>query len=328
MGEAAEHLEHPLQKYDRPVLRLVPGDPRRIPPEPEHAASAEPPTQAKPDGKSGAAHWRVDLKWVFGIPFTIVLGLTLVVVAFFSVTSRDNSVDTIAAMQKTLLSRPELVAEINAGAPQLAALINSPDFARLVYEDPAVLDSAIAAIPDASQVAAVAEAQGGPADAASEVGNMKAAVQTYSLPVRFLNAGVHEGLGAVITVQLLFLLLTGIPFLLLSRRTGRLVSPGVSLALASWLPLLVLSFTHQGVLRNIDETQASLGGGEESVVTQAAIDAVRPFVDGAFGPAIATYQLFAFISIGLLTVAGLIYGALRLRGSHSAKTRLVPARSR
>lgn len=78
---------------------------------------------------SRETRWRVDLKWVFGIPFTVLLMLMLVCLSLFQMTGREKAVETLTAMNQPVLAEQEFQEKLNAGAPVLAAFIQSPGFA-------------------------------------------------------------------------------------------------------------------------------------------------------------------------------------------------------
>jgi hypothetical protein len=305
MGEAAEHL-HP-----------VPGESGKLfePVELKEAPSPPPMPSASSTQSSMGPHWRVDLKWVFGIPFTALLMFTLVFVSLYQMTSRDNAVETLTAMNQPVLAQQEFQAKLAAAAPVLAAFVQSPGFAGAVYDEPASYDAAIATIPapdSAEMVEAVpqdADQQATTELAAEQQNGVRGVMALYSIPLKILNNNTHSIFSGIMMVLIVLLVLTGVPFILLSRRAGKFVSPGISLALASWLPLLILVGAQSGMASWVDARQAETEAADGKMLG----DVVRPFSDNMFGSALSVYRFVVFVSVGLFLAAAVTYAYIRVR---------------
>jgi len=258
--------------------------------------------------------WRVDLKWVFGIPFTGILILTLMVLSLFNATGRSHATATLTAMNRPILAERDLQTELDVKAPQVAAFLMSPDFAGTVYDDTDAFDRVASTLPDkVRQLPENLPPEVSPdaAQAAEEEqeNSLKSAMRTYSTPLKLLSSSAHSKTGGVLMAQVVLLIISGVPFILLSRRAGRLVSAGVSLAIASWLPLLMLWAARSGVANWVDNRQIS----SESRQDQVFADVMRPFTEGFFGPAVSVYRSAAILSLLMLLGAGLIAVILRQR---------------
>lgn len=248
-------------------------------------------------GPFRGSHARTDLKWVFGLPFTLWLALFLTALSLFLVTGRDNATGTIAAMQQQILAEPQLIGDLPVKAPDLYAFLASPGFADAVYENPGLMQEKIDAIPDyppGPQVSPEAQDEEAGAGRGSPGAGLRQTLGLYSAPVKLLGNNIHATAGAFLTVLLALLLVTGIPYLLLSRRLGRLVSLGTSTAVAS-LPVLglLLLFDARVAAWMTESRQAT--GEEEGKRMIASV--MEPFVEGVLGTALSTYRLFALVAI-------------------------------
>lgn len=305
MGEAAEHL-HPVPDDGGKILESVKAGPV---PSPEKVQ-----TESSPRAGRGV-HWRVDLKWVFGIPFTLLLMLSLVFISLFQMTSRENAVETLASMNQPVLAQQEFQARLSTASPELAALVQSPGFAAAVYDEPATLDEAVATIPapeSAEMVEAVPQDAGQQAAAelaAEQQNGVRGVMALYSIPLKVLNSNTHSVFSGIMTVLVSLMVLTGVPFILFSRRAGRFVSPGISLALASWLPLLILGGAQMGMASWVDARQAETETADGKMLG----DVVRPFSDNLFGSALSVYSFVAYASLCLFAAAALTYTIIRVR---------------
>jgi len=305
MGEAVEHL-HPVSDDCGRVLESV------------DLIAAPSPAPANPVSSpqvTSVTHWRVDLKWIFGIPFTALLMLTLVFVSLFQMTSRENAVETLAAMNQPVVAQQEFQAKLSAGAPVLAAFVQSPGFAGAVYDDPATFDEAMATIPAPGSLPLVESVPPGVSqEAAAELdaeqqNGIRSLMGFYGVPVKMLNSQTHSIFSGIMMVMTVLMVLTGVPFILLSRRAGRFVSPGISLALASWLPLLVLGAAQSGMASWVNERQAAT----ENTDSRMLADVVRPFGDNLFGSALSVYRFVAIASVCLFVVAVATFAVIRVR---------------
>lgn len=300
MGEAAEHLL-PVPDDEGRVLRPVAASN----PEPSHerVKSGSRPQAAK------TAHWRVDLKWVFGIPFTALLMLALVFISLFQMTSRDNAVGTLRAMNQPVLAQQDFQARMNTGAPVLAGFVRSPGFAEAVYDDPVTFETALATIPAPGAVPQAENIQSGSSEetaaelAAEQQNGVRSLMGFYGLPISLLNSNTHSIFSGIMIALVVLMVLTGVPFILLSRRAGRLVSAGVSLALASWLPLLLIGAARAGMASWVDARQAET----ETTDGRMLADIFRPFSDNFFGSAMSVYRFIAIVSACLFLAAALYF---------------------
>ncbi len=264
--------------------------------------------------------WRSDLKWVFGISFTISLAAFLLVLAFFQFTSGGEAQRTINAMNQPVLAQPQLMRDLSLAAPDLSSFLTSPDFAAQVYNNPSLLKQKIDAIPDSlgpSQTAA-ADASGGESQTAAAAGigasqtgdslgsGVKAALGVYSLPVAATNGVVHRVLKVFLFLLLAALVIFGAPFIYFSRGVGRLVSAGVSFAVASWAPLLWFIAWNRGLSGWISQAPAAAGDQRQLIS-----DVMRPWVGNFLGEALSVYRLAAFLALALLVAAGVATLAFR-----------------
>ncbi len=267
--------------------------------------------------------WRVDLKWVCGIPFTFFLLLAVAVLAMFQATDREHAEQTIAAANQPLVTRSPFTAEARTAAPQLMAFLDSPDFARTIYDDPGALEAQIDAVPDPAGMAqppAGADAQTQPSAGAevqaqlseagdsSQVQGMKSLLRFYAAPLQIMSVNVHETLGAMLTVLIVLLALFGIPYIALSRRVGRMVSPGVSLAIASLGPFALVGF-----IKGAFDNWVATGGVSAAANEQTIREIIQPLGAGLIEPVFSVYRTAVIVSLLLLVVAGLIKLALKLR---------------
>lgn len=276
----------------RAVLAPVPA---RVAP---GAIPASPLVSATPRPRGRLGSRRVDLKWVCGIPFTFLLLVALVVLAVFQATGRQQAITTLDAMNQQLVTEVKNQQGLGPGGQQLTAFLTQPGFAEKVYEDPGSLETEVTRFRDSSPVLEEDPAAG-----------IKSMLSGYASSAKFLSASTHESLGAVITVLLVLLVITGVPFILLSRRAGKVLSPAVSLAIASWPVLLLLSWVQGSVSARISDFKAAATSRPEQVLA----DTLKPFADGVFSPAMSTYRTFAYASVAMMAGAALIFGFCRLR---------------
>lgn len=304
MGEPAEHLSH-KDVLEKQVLQDVSSG--------AQIQESLHPTHSDSAGRG--VHWRVDLKWVFGIPFTALLMLSLVFISLFQMTGRDNAVETLASMNQPVMAQQEFQAKLGTAAPVLAAFVQSPGFAAAVYDDPASYDAAIATIPEPDSAVLVeavpqdADQQAAAELAAEQQNGVRGVMALYSIPLKVLNSNAHSVFSGIMMVLVILMVLTGVPFILFSRRAGRFVSPGISLALASWLPLLILGVVQSGMASWVDARQAETEAPDGKMLG----DIVRPFSDNLFGSALSVYRFVAYASICLFVAAALTYTFIRVR---------------
>ena len=268
-------------------------------------------------GRGTAWHWYVDLKWVFAIIFTLFLILALAVFTVFEVTGGQRAESIIAAMDAPLVAQPQFRTDLSVGAPKLYGFLASSGFASAVYHDPGQLQRLIDTIPDDINQPNVspAEARALAARGVSgqSVGGSGEAYRSllgiYSAPMRFLSSGTHAAAGKILAALLVLLLATGIPMLIFSRRLGKVVAAGACLAVAGWLPYLLMSLIRRGM----DGWVAGSGAQPQTDQQQLLKAAFRPFIDGVFGEASAVYRDVAVAALLFLAAAGIAYLILRLR---------------
>lgn len=254
------------------------------------------------------SHWRVDFKWVFGLPFTLLLALFLVALSLFLATGRDNATGAISAMRDEIVTEPQLRGNLPSAAPGLFAFMEGPDFATAVYEDPGLLEKEIRAVPDYPP-GMPPETQGEETAAAPGAG-LRQMMNVYSTPAKLLNGGVHKTSGAALTVLLALLLATGIPYLLFSRRLGRLASFGTSMAVASWLPFMLLVLMDARVSQWIMESRQATG---EEEAKRIMADVIQPLTDNVIGSAMSAYRVFAILAALSFAIGAAGYLGLRIR---------------
>jgi len=261
-----------------------------------------------------ANHWRVDLKWISGIFFTVILALLLAVLAMFQPTGRDQAGQSIAKADQAILNQAQFRQDMSLYAPQLLAFLESAEFTRTVYENPDSLEAEVNAVPDNAGLPQVPDGDnlqaGAAADQVSPVKGIKTVFSVYRLPLKFMSASVHQTLSSWLMVLAALSLLSGAALVWFSRGVGRVVSPSVSLALVSWPGLLFV-----GILRT-----AAVGWADADYSMAAESDwAVRvtmsPLIHGMFDPAASLYLGAAFMSLLLLLAAGAAALVMRRRES-------------
>jgi hypothetical protein len=276
------------------------------------------PITARPPELKPARQWRVDLKWVFGVPFTLVLAMALAMLAMFQATGREQAQQTIVKANQSIFDQQQFLQDTRLYAPQLMSFLESPDFARIVYDNPEALEAQVNAIPDDAGMPPVPTGDnplaGANVDQNGPANGIKTMFSVYGIPLKVMSGSVHQALGGMLIVWGILLVLLGAAFIGFSRRLGRMVSPGVSLAIASWLPFLIL-----GVVRAATGRWAEAG----STLTEESDRAVRavmsPLLYGMIDPALSVYRMGAFLSVLLLVGAGI--GALILRSRTGTSAR-------
>ena len=261
--------------------------------------------------------WRIDLKWIFAIPFTFFLILSLALFTLFRLTGEQQAEGIIAAMNAPIVAQPQFRDDLSVGAPELYKFLDSPGFAAAVYQNPDRLQNRIGTIPDnltaANLPPAAPQTPAGSGSAGSGLGGSgsayRAALGIYSSPMWFLSSGVHITVGKILAIMIVLLLVTGIPLVIFSRRLGKAVSIGASLAVASWLPYLFLTLVSRGL-----DGWVTDGGAQAQTDQQRLLkDALRPFFDGVFAEASTVYRYFSVAALLFLAAAAIAYLILKLR---------------
>ncbi|MCL4472796.1 MAG: hypothetical protein M1539_06050 [Actinobacteria bacterium] len=264
--------------------------------QPEHEVIQLPLEPHSPPEKTAAPiappkHWRIDLKWIFGIPCTIVLSLLLAALALFIATGPGNAQQTLASANKVVLAQ-EFQGDAKIFAPQLYAFLQSPDFARTVYDNPDALSA---------QVNAVPETQTGPAQ------GLKTMFGLYAAPLRILNGGTHQTAGILLGLLLVVFAALAVPFMIFSRRLGKVVGMAVSLSIASWVPFLLLSLASGRA-----NSWAAAGNTMTDNGEKALRQVMQPLFGGMFDPALSVYRVGVFLSLSMLAGAALCKLFIRL----------------
>ncbi len=239
-----------------------------------------------PSGRTGGAGqpWRAVLKWAFSIGFTIVLFLSLVMAVMYQASGRSQAEHTIEAMMAPVLASPQFRSDLSVFTPGLLAYLEAPAFASAVYEDPEVLRQGIDGTPD----------------------NLRTTLYIISMPMTFLDSQAHSDYGEILMVLVVISLGLGLLAAAFSRRLGRLVSPGICMALAAWIPLVTVLALRSGLAGRLS---SGAGGGEEDVVAAAT----RYLAESILNQAVSLFGIFSFLSLLLLISAGMGALALGLR---------------
>ncbi len=280
------------------------------------------------NGGDNIRHWRIDLKWLFGIPFTVILALTVAVLAMFMATASDNAQQTIAAANEPILAEQQFMGDTTTVAPGMTNFLQSPDFAQTVYENPSALDAEIDAIPNGPVLppspddGTIANGSVSPDGSTFGTGPMgqsegpaqgtKTMLKFYTIPLKFFSGGVHQALGGILAVLTVLLAALGIPYIIFSRRFGKMISPGISLAIASWGPFLLLVFT-RGAFNNWLPDSGGLVAGQEQLLRQV----MKPLASGILDPVYSVYLAAVILSVVLLAAAGIARLATRIRASRA-----------
>lgn len=237
--------------------------------------------------------FRADFKWMTGVLFSLVFASLLVSSALFQASGRVNGEEAIAAMGRPLQANSDLKSSLYADAPDLLALLEDPDFATIVYDDPERLSAAIDSLSDQSPLS------GDDSDALKE--QLRLFGSLASIPAR----GTHDSVWPVLAVQAVLLLLLAAAVAFFSRGLGRVVSIGICLAVVSWPLLGLLKITDPGGL---------LAAGEGTGVTGEAVgpaDVARPLIEDLHAGAVTVTSLFAFLALLLLVAAAIATAARR-----------------
>lgn len=238
---------------------------------------------------------RVGFKWIIAIAFTLVMLVFLMSLTAYQATGRSASIVTIDALKEPVLVYAERYDDLLASYPEFYEYFQDPGFAADAYDDPESLRSRIDAIPDAGD---------------SSVEDLKTSIENVSMLVTFFSSGVHSILGVVVLVLGVVLVALGIPLVMLSRRAGRLAAPAICLAVASWVPLVIVA-TGAGSSGWIARATAAQSSEEAEVVNIV----MAKFVDILMERALSIFGLTSFLALMLLLGAGAVYVILGLRGT-------------
>ncbi|RJQ43044.1 MAG: hypothetical protein C4534_08965 [Gaiellales bacterium] len=273
-----------------PLLRELEGEPPARPAAPlpvDEEAAAGQEAGEEGNGRRLSEQWRIDLKWIFGIPATIVLILTLAAFTLFRVSGEEAAGTVVEDTRRQIVEDARFRRELSLVDPALLELIDGEEFTAALYEDPEILRSMIDAIP--------AVQEGDPR--AGEVAYVREALGIFSGLTGVIGKSQHIQARSALIALTLLLTLFGVPYIIFSRRLGRIVSPAVSLALASWLPLLGLF-----LLRN------NLSGwlaGRPGIVEDYQKNLVLGMVDAYAGGLVdAAMPVYRFCSLAALIMIG------------------------
>ncbi|RJQ42686.1 MAG: hypothetical protein C4534_09755 [Gaiellales bacterium] len=257
-------------------------------------------------------HWRVDSKWLFGIPATFFLALVFALTAMLMVSGREQGQGLIAGASEQLLIDPNFRQDMQQFAPNLLARMDSPDFDAYLYENPDAISREVEAVTAPAQP--LPEGAEAP-DSRQGAGAVQGTLSIYSLLVNLVAKPVHDGVGPLLTVALVLLLATGIPFMVLSYRMGRLVSAGVACALASLPALILLKLLSAGIAAKQPE-----GGVEPG--SEAVISMIKGFSGESIAALSHYYVIYTLVAASLFAAAGVGYAAVRVLGAKRSRVRL------
>lgn len=240
---------------------------------------------------NGGPVWRVDLKWVCAIPFTLILLIALLVAVMFTVSGRTRAEETYADMVQPILSDPQSRADLSRVSPEMLVFLEGPDFTAMVFDDPEVFRRGVESLPEAQE---------------GESGNVKGLLSVVSRLTQVVSGPSHASYGRALLILILSSLVPGTLLVVLSRRLGRLVSPAVCLMVAGF-PLLMFALA-------MPTAVSALGiSSREEPAEKLAADSLEPLVDSILGRAVSLSGLICLLSLLLLLGAGVWKLAIRYR---------------
>jgi hypothetical protein len=270
-----------------PLLEELAHEPpvKQPPPPPEepaaHVAEAE-----EESGRRLSEPWRIDLKWIFGIPATVILILTLAAFVLFRVSDEETATAIIEATRDQVMDSRSFSDELGQLDPEVLSLLESDTFVSLIYEDPAVLDEAIDAIPEFEE----------DDPRASRFDYVRTTLNIFDTMTEVIDKDMHLRMRSALIILLLLLALFGIPYVIFSRRLGKIVSVAVSLALASWIPFLTLLYLRG----NLSDWIAESAGAAEAYQTQVILGMADTFSRELIDNALPAYRFFSLAALILL----------------------------
>ena len=275
----------PARGLPLPLLHELEQAPSVRPPAAPDTAeeSTAPDAEADGTGRRLSEQWRIDLKWIFGIPATVILILTLAAFAWLRVSDEEAASQVIANMRLQMLDDARFHRELALVDPQMLKLLASEDLEAAIYEDPEMMQAAIDAIPDSPE--------GDPL--AGQVEYVRSSLEIFRTLSGTIGKNEHIQARSALIVLVLMLMLFGVPYVIFSRRLGRIVSPAVSLALASWLPLLGILFFRG----SLADWMAERPGIVEEYQTDFVTGMVDTFAGGLADVALPTYRFFSLLAL-------------------------------
>ncbi|MHB0915587.1 MAG: hypothetical protein ACYC5A_02490 [Thermoleophilia bacterium] len=293
-GEAPEPEIQPEPGLPLPLLHELEGEP----PVKEPEVAAPPPAAEavveEPGGKRRLSEqWRIDLKWIFGLPATVILILTLAALVLFRVSGEQVAEGLIEDTRVKIVSDSRFRRELSQVDPTLLTLLDSKELDRSLYEDPEMFQSLVDAIPRPEE--------GDPR--ADQVEYIRSSLDIYSSLAGVIGKSQHVQARSALIGLLMLLVLFGVPYLIFSRRLGKIVSTAISLGLASWLPLLGLMFLRG----NLSDWISDRPGITQDYQTSFVLGMVDSFANGLVDAAMPTYRFFSLVALILLG-----FGALGL----------------
>jgi hypothetical protein len=286
IDEGSSGTELPL-----PLLHELEQEPPTRPPEQPPEEPEAPPVDEEGSGRRLTEQWRIDLKWIFGIPATIVLILTLAVFVLFQVSGEEVAENMIDSTRQQIIGDARFQEELAQVDPELLSLLESDEFAALLYEDPEMFQSLVDAIPE------VAEDD----PRAGQFDYVKTSLGIYSSLGGTVGKSEHIQARSALIALLLLLALFGIPYVIFSRRLGKIVSVAISLALASWIPLFILMYLRGGLSDWIAD-RADVDGDYQ---VQFLLNMVDSFAHEFVDAAMPVYRYFSIAALILLGIGGL-----------------------
>lgn len=229
-------------------------------------------------------------KWICGILFCLVFFAFLVVATLYQSSGRVSAEQTISAMNRPVLGDAEIMGALYLHAPDLAALLESPDFAATVYRDPEALTAAVDAIDG---------------DASEDAGSVREQLGLYSFLVKLPSSATRDSLLPALGILASLLVLFGAGIVALGRGLGRLTGIGACLAAVSWPLYGLLRFVQPAALLG------SYGGSTDGAVSY--IEVARPLVVSLHEEALTVSSLFAFLALLLFVGAAIAFAARSLR---------------
>jgi hypothetical protein len=242
----------------------------------------QPGASTRPPPKSSAG--RTALKWVLGVLLAIVLIATLAAFVASRTTDRSNAEATIHAMHAPLLSLPFIEDELRAYDPAFYEFLSSPEFASQVYDNPDLIQDYVDQIPQTDP------------ELVEQADNI---FDGYSSMVTVLGSEGHDETGPPLTILVIAVIVLAVPFVLLCRGAGRLVGPGIVLAIASWPFLALALITRSYMNRAIAEAMAEVDTQFKELLTET----LEQFAAGLLDVAVSIYGIFSLLALVLL-IAG------------------------
>lgn len=249
-----------------------------------------------------ALGWRITRKLLNAL-LLLVVGALPLVIALFLFSGKDEGEQTITDMIVPIMTDARMQQDLPRVSPPLYAYVNDPGFVASVYEDPSTFNTYIDAIPDKGSTASES--------------NAIAYVKNYFIPMngitKAINAGFHSTVRNLMVVLVVLASILGASVVMLSRGYWRALSPGISIAIASWPLFVVLSMVQSGLNDAITEALASAETTEEKAAMDLIVKSIRPSIDSFLEQALTVSRLFAILAAALLCGTGVAVLVNRVR---------------